>query len=152
MFAIFSFTTIQSSSKISLEFVFFLVRSETELPGEASLVWASLSLRSVDVVDKGRGVILLGVGWSFASLPTVALAFPTLGLGFAELELLDAFAVALTVVTVVVGGEVRGTLLDVVAVLDFVELVLVAATNNPGFAEAATFAALFPPGVFVGGC
>ena len=109
-------------------------------------------MRSADLVDKGRGVIPLGVGLSFASLPTVALAFTTLGLGFAELELLDAFAGALTVVDVVVGGEIRGTLLDVVVVLDFVKLVLVAATNNPDFAEAATFAALFPLGVFFGGC
>ena len=144
MFAIFSFTTIQSSSKISLEFVFFRVRSDTELPGEASLVWGSLSLRSVDVVDKGRGIILLGVGLSFASLPIVALAIATVGLGFAELEVLDAFAGALTVV-VVVGGEVRGTLLSVVAVL-------VMAISNPGFTEVATFVALFPPGVFVEGC
>ena len=129
MFAIFSFTTFQSSSDISLWFVFFRVRSESELPGEASLVWGSLGLRSADVVDKGRGVILLGVGLSFASLPVVTLAFATSGLGFAELEVLDAFACALTVV-VVVGGEVRGT----------------------PFTEVATFAALFPTGVFVGGC
>ena len=109
MLAIFYLTTIHSSSKISLEFVFLRVRSDTELPGKASLVWDSLSLRSVDVVYKGRGVILLGVGLSFASLPSVVLAFATLGLGFAELEVLDAFAWTLTVV-VVVGGEVRGTL------------------------------------------
>ena len=77
--------------------------------GEASLVWGSLSLRSVDVVDKGRGIILLGVGLSFASLPVVALAFATPGLGFAELEVLAAFAGTLTVVDVVVGEryEVR---------------------------------------------
>ena len=93
------------------------MRSETELLGEASLVRGSLSKRSVDVVDKGRGVILLGVGLSFASLPVVALGFATLGLGFAELEVLDAFAAA--VVEVVVGGEVRGTPLGVVAVLGF---------------------------------
>ena len=80
------------------------------MPGEASLVWGSLSLRSADVVDKGRGVILLGVGLSFASLPVEALAFATPGLGFAELEELDAFAETLTVVNVVVGGEVRGAL------------------------------------------
>ena len=85
------------------------MRSETELPGEASLVWGSLSLRSVDVVDKGRGVIRLGVGLSFASLPVVALGFATLGLGFAEHEVLGAFAWTLTVVDVVLGErcEVR---------------------------------------------
>ena len=66
-------------------------------------------MRSVAVVDKGRGVILLGVGLPFASLPVIGLAFATLGLGFAELEELDAFAETLTVVDVVVGGrcEVR---------------------------------------------
>ena len=120
MFAIFSLTTFQSSSEISLEFVFFRERSETELPGEASLVWGSLSLRSADVVDKGRGVILLGVGLSFASLPVVALACATPGLGFAELAVLDAVAGAFTVVVAfVVGGEIRGMLCSVVAVLGF---------------------------------
>ena len=95
------------------------MRSETELPGEASLVGGSLSLRSVDVVDKGRGVILLGVGLPFACLPVVAFVFATLGLGFAEPDVLDAFAAVLTVVDVVVGEEVRGTPLGVVAVLSF---------------------------------
>ena len=76
-------------------------------------------MRSVEVVDKGRGVILLGVGLSFASLPNVVLAFATLGLGFAELEVLAAFAGTLTVVDVVVGKERRGTPLGVVAVLGF---------------------------------
>ena len=75
-------------------------------------------MRSADVVDKGMGVILLGVGLSFASLPVVGLAFTTPGLGFAELAVLDAFAWTFTVV-VVVGGEVRGTLFSVVAVLGF---------------------------------
>ena len=65
-------------------------------------------MRSVDVVDKGRGIILLGVGLSFASLPVVALAFATPELGFAELEELDAFAWALSVVDVLGGKyEVR---------------------------------------------
>ena len=65
------------------------------------------------------GIILLGVGLSFATVPFVDLAFTTLGLGFSELEVLDAFACTLTVVDVVVGGEVRGTPLGVVAVLVF---------------------------------
>ena len=76
-------------------------------------------MRSVDVVDKGRGIILLGVGLPLASLPVTGLASATLGLGFAELAELDAFAETLTVVDVVVGGEVRGTPLGVVAVLGF---------------------------------
>ena len=109
-------------------------------------------MRSADVVDKGRGAILLGVGLSFAALPIVALAFATLGLGFAELALLGSFAWTCTVFGVVVGAEVRGTLPDVVAVLGFAKLVLVVATNKPVFAEVATFVALFPPGVFTGGC
>ena len=65
------------------------------------------------------GIILLGVGLPFASLPVIGLAFTTLGLGFAELEELDAFAETLTVVDVVVGGEVRSTPLGEVAVLSF---------------------------------
>ena len=76
-------------------------------------------MRSVDVVDKGRGMILLGVGLSFACLPVIGLAFATPRLGFAELAVLDAFAETLSVVDVVVGGEVRGTPLGVVAVLGF---------------------------------
>ena len=76
-------------------------------------------MRSVDVFYKGRGTILIGVGLSFASLPIVALSLATLGLGFAELEVLDAFAETFTVADVVVGGEVRGTPLGVVAVLGF---------------------------------
>ena len=77
-------------------------------------------MRSVDIVDKGRGLILLGVGLSFASLPVVALAFATPGLGFAELAVLDAVAGAFTVVVAfVVGGEIRGTPFSVVAVLGF---------------------------------
>ena len=64
--------------------------------------------------------MLLGVGLRFASLPIVALAVATLGLGFAELAVLDAVAEAFTVVVAfVVGGEIRGTLFSVVAVLCF---------------------------------
>ena len=76
-------------------------------------------MRSVDDVDKGRGIILLGVGLPFASLPVIGLAFPTPGLSFAELEVLDAFAETLTVVDAVIGGEVRGMPLGEVAVLSF---------------------------------
>ena len=83
-------------------------------------------MRSVDVVDKGRGAILLGVGLSFATVPIVDLVFATLGLGFAVFELLSAFAWTLTVVEVVVGGDGRGTLPRVVAMLCFAKLVLVA--------------------------
>ena len=75
-------------------------------------------MRRVDFVDKGRGMILLGVGLSFASLPVVTLTFATRGLGFAELEVLDAFAWTFPVV--VFGEEVRGTLFSVVAVVGFV--------------------------------
>ena len=107
-------------------------------------------MRSVDVVDKGMGVILLGVGLSVAFLPVVAFAFVTLGLGFAELEILATFAETLTVV-VFVGGEVRGTLASVVALLGFAKLVLVVDTSNPGFAEGATFVAIFPPRCFACG-
>ena len=57
------------------------MRSDTDVLGELSLVWDSLSLGSVDVVDKSRGAILLDVGLSFAAVPIVDLAFPTLGLG-----------------------------------------------------------------------
>ena len=109
-------------------------------------------MRSVDVVDKGKGVILLGVGLSFATLPIVDSVFATLGLDFPELKVLDAFAWTLTVFDVLVGGEVRGTLPGVVAVLGFAKLALVAAINNPGVTEVATFVTLFPPGAFACGC
>ena len=109
-------------------------------------------MRNVDVVDKGRGVILLGVGLSFATLPIVDLPFGTLGLGFAELAVLGAFPWTLTVFDVVVGGEVRGTLPGVVAVVGFAKLAVVAATNNPGITGVATFVTLLPPGAFVCGC
>ena len=77
----------------------------------------------------------------------MALAFATLGLAFAELEVLDAFAWTLNV-GAVVGEEVRGTLLSVVAVLGFAKLVLVVASSNRGFTEVATFGTLFPLGIF----
>ena len=109
-------------------------------------------MRSADVVDKGRGAILLGVGLSFVTVPNVALAFTTLGPGLIELVVLSAFAWTLTVFDVLIGGEVRGTLAGVVAVLGFAKLALVAAINNPGVTEVATFVTLFPPGAFACGC
>ena len=102
IFDSFSFTTIPSSSEISHVFVYFRVRSDTDFPGETSLVWNSFSLRSADLVDKGRGAILLSVGLSFVIVPTVDLAIATLGIGLDELDVLSAFAWTLTVVEVVV--------------------------------------------------
>ena len=109
-------------------------------------------MRSVDVVDKGRGAILLGVGLSFAIVPIVDFAFTTLEFGLAELVVASAFAWTLTAIEVVVGGDVRGALPGVVAVLGFAKLVLVAGTNNLGVTEVATFVTLFPPGAFTCGC
>ena len=65
-------------------------------------------------------------------MPIVDLVFATLALGFAELDVLSAFAWTLVVIEVVAGGNVRGALPGVVVVLGFAKLVLVAATNNPG--------------------
>ena len=96
--------------------------------------------------------MLLAVGMSFDSLPVVALGFATLGFGFAELVVQGAFAGTLTVVDVVVGGEERGTLRGVVALLGFAKLVLVVAISNPGVAAVATFVTLFSPGIFPCGC
>ena len=77
-------------------------------------------MRSVDVVDKGKGVILLGVGLSFATVPIADLAFATLGLGSAVLDVLSAFAWTLTLVEVVVAGEVRSALPGMVVVLGLI--------------------------------
>ena len=110
----------------------------------AQLVWRRCSRQGYGHDSaRRRAVIRL--------LLIVALGFATIGLGFAELELLSAFAATLTVVDVVVGGEVRGTLPGVRAVLGFAKLMLGGTTSNPGFTEVGTFVSLFPPGVFVGG-
>ena len=92
-------------------------------------------MRSVDVIDKDWGIILLGVGLSFATVPIVDFEFATRGLGFAERDILGAFAGTRTVVDVVVRGEVRGTLPGVLAVLGFSKIVVVDATSNPGVTE-----------------
>ena len=93
-------------------------------------------MRTAEVVYKSRStILLLGVGLSFATVPIPVLAFATLGLGLAELDVLSAFAWALTVVDVVVVGDIRGTSQGVVAVLYFVKLVLVTANSNPCVTE-----------------
>ena len=109
-------------------------------------------MRNADVVDKGSGAILLGEGLSFATVPIVDLAFTTLGLVLAELAVLSAFAWTLTVIEVVFGGDVRGTLPGVVGGFGFAKLMLVAATSNPGVTEVATFETLFRPGALACGC
>ena len=96
-------------------------------------------MRSTDVVDTGRGQILLGVGLSFGIVPNVDLAFAILGLGLADLEILSDFDWTLTDVEVVVGGYVRRTLPVVVAWLGFGKLVLVAAHSNPAVTVVANF-------------
>ena len=89
---------------ISLVFVVFRVQSETDLSGGLSLVRHSLSLRSIEVRDKGRGtILLLGVCLPLALLSVVSFAFATLGLRFA---VPSALAEVLTVVELVAEGEV----------------------------------------------
>ena len=103
--------------EISLVFVFLPVRSDTAVPGQLSLFYDSVSLRAAYVVDKGRRTILLvGVGLYFGTLPIVDLPFATIGLVFAELGVMSAFAWTHTLVEVVVGTDIRGTLKGVVAV------------------------------------
>lgn len=146
IFSRFSFSIILSASEISHVFVFLRVRSENEVNREHSLVCDSLSFRCAHVVDKARGKILLrGVVLSLADVPIVNLAFATHAFGLAEGDVLSAFADPLTVVEVVVGGDIRRTLPGVVAGLGFAKLVLVAATNNTGVTEVATVVTRFPP-------
>ena len=90
--------------------VFFRVRSETDFPGDLSLVVDSFNWRSFDVADKGRGPTLLDGGIAVILVPDVEVTFATPGLGFAELEVI-AFAKVLTVMKLVTEGEVRGTFL-----------------------------------------
>ena len=125
-FANFTFAIFYSSSVISLEFVFFRVRSETDFPGELSLVVDSLSWRSFDVADKGRGTtVLLDGGIAFILVPEVEVSFATPGLAFAELEVVP-FAEVLTVIELVTEGEVRQTFPPAVGTLAFVTF-----ANNP---------------------
>ena len=101
------------------------MRSETDFPGELSLVVASLSWRSFDVADKGRGNKLLDGGIAFLLGPDVEVSFATLGLGFAKLEVV-AFAEVLAVVELVAGGEGRETFATAVGTL-----ALITFSNNP---------------------
>ena len=91
------------------------------------------------------GAILIGVGLSFPTVHIVTLAFTTLGHDVAELDVLRAFAWALTVVEVLVGGDVRGSLPCVLSGLCFAKLERVAATSNHGFIQVATFGTVFAP-------
>ena len=87
---------------------------------------------------------MLGVGLSFAAVHIVDLAFATVGLGLSELGVLSAFDWTLKVVEVVDGGDVRGTVPGVVAVLGLAKLMLHAATSNAGVTEVATFVTDLP--------
>ena len=112
-------------SVISLELVSFRVRSETDFPGELSLVVDSLIWRCFDVADKGRGTTLLDGGIAFIFGPDEEVTFATPGLAIDELEVV-AFAEVLPVIELVNGGEVRETVATAVGTLAFV-----AFTNNP---------------------
>ena len=88
-----SFTSVNSSTLISLAFVFLLVRSPTPLIGELSLDSGALGFRSVEPDAKGRGTAtLVGLGVAFTVVPFAELPFATLGVSFAEVQVLDAFA------------------------------------------------------------
>ena len=84
---------MHSSSVISLEFIFLLVRCDTAFQGELSLICDSFSFRSAELNAKASGMMLLvGICVPFASLHFVELAFASLALAFAELVVLSAFA------------------------------------------------------------
>ena len=85
----------------------------------------SLSWRRFDVADKGRGTKLLDVGIAFILVPDVEVTFATLGLAFAELEVVTS-AEVLTVVELVTEGEVRENFPAAVG-----RLASVALANNP---------------------
>ena len=107
---------------------------------------------NADGVEKVRCAIVLGVGLSFTIVHFVDLAFPTVVHGFAMLVVLRAFAWTLILVEVVVGGDIRGTVPEVLDELFFAKLVLVAATSNPLGTEVATFVTVFPHEAFPFGC
>ena len=101
------------------------MRSETDFPGELSLVVASLSWRSFDIADKGRGTTPLDGGIAFILGPDVEFAFATTWLAFADFEIV-AFAEVLTVIELVTEGEVRATFPTAVGTQAFVTF-----ANNP---------------------
>ena len=119
----------------SLPFVFVRVRSEIGNSGE--FLVASLSWRSLDVGAKGRGATPLSCGIAFLCVPDVEVSFATLGISFAELEVV-AFAEVFAVVELITGGEVRG--LTAVGTL-----ALIAFTSNP---VCAIPFVCFPTGFF----
>ena len=79
---------------------------------------------------------------AFAKLPFAKLAFATLGDPFAEIRILEAFAMLSVHCETIDVGKLPGVLPGVV--VGFV--VLDAATNNSGVTEGVTSVAVFPVG------
>ena len=128
---------------ISVAFIFLLVRSDTDVLGELSLVCDSLSFGSAEPNAKGRGTIpLLAV--AFAKVFFAKLAFAIRGDPFAEIRILEAFAILSVRCETVDVGKLRGVLPRVV--VGFV--VLDAATNNSGVTAGVTSVAGFHVGPF----
>ena len=137
--------------KFHLYLFLLRVRYDTNVPCELSLICYSLSLRKADVVDKGRGrILLLGVGLSFTTVPIVDLAFATLGVVFAELDVMNAFAWR-DVVEADLGGDIRATLPGLVAGLGLMKLVLVSLAAISAL-RSFLASSLFPPGASACGC
>ena len=81
-------------------------------------------------------------------MPFAKLAFATLGVPFAEIIVLEAFAERTAVKGTIVVVLVRGVLREVVVCFGTLE----AATNNPGVREGVSSVAVFPVGLFAGVC
>ena len=86
----------------------------------------------------------IGLGLAFAGVHFADLAFATQGDPFAEIRVLDAFAMLSVRCETVDVGKLRGVLPGVVG--GFV--VLDAATNNSDVTEGVTSVAVFPVGPF----
>ena len=81
-------------SVVSFEFIYFLVRNDTAIPAELSVLCGSVSFRNVDVHAKASSAMLIaGVGVTFAVVPLIELAFATHELAFTELGVVSGFAV-----------------------------------------------------------
>ena len=71
---------------ISLTSVFVRVRFEIDFHAGLSLVYDSLSMRSVDLADNGRGAILLDVDFTVVLAPVGGFTFTTPELGLTQVD------------------------------------------------------------------
>ena len=132
---------------ISFAFI-FLVRSNTGLLDELSLLRNALSFRSAQPGAKGSGTMeLIGVGIALARVPFAELAFPTLGHAFAEACALGTFAMLTGICGAVDVVGVRGVLTGVVVGLALID----ADTNKPVVTEGPSCVAAFSSEPFAWG-